>query len=63
MIILRDIFRFSVLHYEFFAILLLAIATISLSIKVTKQQENINELERKISEIQIYKNTDTDRNK
>ncbi len=54
--ILRDIFSFVMNHYEFFVLILLSIAILSLSLKTTKQQEEINSLRQEIIKIKLHEN-------
>ncbi|MFV0560509.1 MAG: hypothetical protein ACK5NA_07315 [Enterococcus sp.] len=45
---IRQVFMFFINHYDFFAILFISIAVISLSIKSGKQQEEIDRLKHEI---------------
>lgn len=56
MSIFLNFLRFIIRHYDIIAILLLSFALISLSLKATKQQLEIEDLRKEIYEIKLYKN-------
>lgn len=46
--IFRDIFKFFIDHYDFIAILLLSGAVISLSVKLARQQDEIDQIKQQL---------------
>lgn len=51
--IFRDIFKFFIDHYDFIAILLLSGAVISLSIKSTRQQDEIDQIKQQLHTYEV----------
>lgn len=51
--ILRDIFKFFIDHYDFIAILLLSAAVISLSIKLARQQDEIDQIKQQLHTYEV----------
>ena len=51
--IFRDIFKFFIDHYDFIAILLLSGAVISLSIKLARQQDEIDQIKQQLHTYEV----------
>lgn len=51
--IFRDIFKFFIDHYDFIAILLLSGAVISLSVKLARQQDEIDQIKQQLHTYEV----------